>query len=102
MVMSGSLWRLGTQTHHLSLSTPKVPLAALPNTLSFKEKWPVSRKNAINFGKITLRFKGKCPMSGTKVCTGDFAPPEPEFWPEFGETNFGRPNFGPEFLGRIF
>ena len=40
--------------------------------------------------------------SGTKVCTGDFAPPEPEFRPEFCETNFERPNFGPEFLGRIF
>ena len=40
--------------------------------------------------------------SGTKVCTGDFAPPEPEFRAEFWETNFGRPNFGPEFLGRIF
>ena len=31
-----------------------------------------------------------------------FAPPQPEFRPEFCETNFGRPNFGPEFLGRIF
>ena len=41
-------------------------------------------------------------FSGTKVCTGDFAPPEPEFRPEFCETNFGRPNSGPEFLGRIF
>ena len=41
-------------------------------------------------------------MSGTKVCTGDFTPPEPEFRPEFCETNFGRPNFEPEFLGRIF
>ena len=40
--------------------------------------------------------------SGTKVCTGDFAPPEPEFRAEFRETNFGRPNFGPEFLGWIF
>ena len=37
----------------------------------------------------------------SKVCTGDFAPPEPEFGAEFWETNFGRPNFGPEFLGRI-
>ena len=33
-------------------------------------------------------------------CAGDFAPPEPEFRPEFRETNFGCPNFGPEFLGR--
>ena len=41
-------------------------------------------------------------ISGTKVCTGDFAPSEPEFMPEFCETNFGRPNFGPEFFGRIF
>ena len=30
------------------------------------------------------------------------APPEPEFGAEFCETNFGRPNFGPEFLGRFF
>ena len=41
-------------------------------------------------------------FSGTKVCTGDFTPPEPEFRPEFCETNFGRPKFEPEFLGRIF
>ena len=41
-------------------------------------------------------------FSVTKVCTGDFAPPEPEFRAEFWETNFGCPNFGPEFLGRIF
>ena len=44
-------------------------------------------------------------FSGTKVCwlcTGDFAPPEPEFRAEFWETNFGRPNVGPEFLGRFF
>ena len=34
--------------------------------------------------------------SGTKVCTGDFAPPEPEVRAEFCETNFGRPNIGPE------
>ena len=39
---------------------------------------------------------------GQKSAQGDFAPPEPEFRPEFCETNFGRPNFGPEFLGRIF
>ena len=32
----------------------------------------------------------------------DFAPPEPESRAEFWETIFGRPNFGPEFLGRIF
>ena len=37
-----------------------------------------------------------------RVCTGDFAPPEPEFRAESWETNFGRPNFGPEVLGRIF
>ena len=37
-----------------------------------------------------------------KFCTGDFAPPEPEFGAEFCETNFGRPTFGPEFLGRSF
>ena len=41
-------------------------------------------------------------LSETKVCTGDFAPPEPEFRAEFWETNFGRPNFGPEFSSRIF
>ena len=41
-------------------------------------------------------------ISGTNFCTGDFAPPEPEFRAEFWETNFGRPNFWPEFLGRIF
>ena len=39
--------------------------------------------------------------SGTNFRTGDFAPPEPEFRAEFWETNFGRPNFGPEFRGRI-
>ena len=37
-----------------------------------------------------------------KFCAGDFAPPKPEFGPEFWEPNFGRPNFGPEFLGRMF
>ena len=42
------------------------------------------------------------PFSETKVCTGDFAPPEPEFRAEFWETNFGLPNFGPEFSSRIF
>ena len=46
-------------------------------------------------------FSGVLSQFGTKVCTGDFAPPEPEFRPEFCETNFGHPNFGPEFLGRI-
>ena len=40
--------------------------------------------------------------SETKVCTGDFAPPEPEFRAEFWETNFGPPNFGPEFSSQIF
>ena len=40
-------------------------------------------------------------ISRTKVCTGDFAPPEPEFRAEFWETSFGSPNFGPEFLCRI-
>ena len=38
--------------------------------------------------------------SGTNFCTGHFAPPEPDFGAELWETNFGRPNFGPEFLGR--
>ena len=33
-----------------------------------------------------------------RVCTGDFAPPEPKFGAEFWETDFGRPNFGPEFF----
>ena len=41
-------------------------------------------------------------ISGTNFRAGDFAPPEPEFRAEFWETNFGRPNFGPEFRGRIF
>ena len=41
-------------------------------------------------------------LSGANFCTGDFAPPEPEFSAEFWDTNFGCPNFGPEFLGRIF
>ena len=40
--------------------------------------------------------------SGTNFRAGDFAPPEPEFRAEFWETNFGRPNFGLEFRGRIF
>ena len=40
--------------------------------------------------------------SGTNLCTRDFAPPKPEFGPEFWGTNFGRTNFGPEFLGRMF
>ena len=47
------------------------------------------------FWKTTL-------LSGINFCTGDFAPPKPEFGAEFWETNFGRPNFGSEFLGRIF
>ena len=34
----------------------------------------------------------------TKVCTGDFAPPELEFRAEFWETHFGLPNFGPKFF----
>ena len=37
-------------------------------------------------------------MSETKVCTGDFAPPEPEFRAEFWETNFGRPEFWTRIL----
>ena len=41
-------------------------------------------------------------LSGTNFCTEDFAPLEPEFGAEFWETNFERPNFGPEFLGRSF
>ena len=41
-------------------------------------------------------------LSGTTFCTWDFAPPEPEFGAEFWETNFGRLNFGPEFLRQIF
>ena len=40
-------------------------------------------------------------LSGTNFCTRDFAFPGPEFRAEL-ETNFGRPNFGPEFLGRFF
>ena len=36
-----------------------------------------------------------------KFLLGDFAPPEPEFGAEFWGTNFGSPNFGPEFLGHI-
>ena len=31
----------------------------------------------------------------------EILPPEAEFRAQFWETNFGRPNFGPEFLGRI-
>ena len=46
--------------------------------------------------------KGSSKDSGTKVCTAEFAPPEPEFRAKFWETNVGRPNFGPEFLGPIF
>ena len=53
-------------------------------------------KHDLHFHRCSL-FK-----SGTNFCTGDFAPPKPEFGAEFWETNFGRPNFGPEFLGRIF
>ena len=33
-------------------------------------------------------------VSGTQVCTGDFAPPEPEFRAGFWDTNPGHPNFG--------
>ena len=40
-------------------------------------------------------------LSETNSCTRDFAPPEPEFVADFWDTNFERPNFGPEFLGRI-
>ena len=43
-----------------------------------------------------------CNISGTNFSKRDFAPPEPEFRAEFWETNFGRLNFGPQFLGRIF
>ena len=57
-------------------------------------------------GKVLVFFRVRSfnmhAPSGTNFCTGDFAPPKPEFGPEFSETNFGRPNFGPEFLGRIF
>ena len=41
--------------------------------------------------------ESKKTLSGTTFCTGDSARQEPEF----GETNFERPNFGPELLGRI-
>ena len=60
---------------------------------------PPQKSNTNPKIKRTLKINN---LSETKVCTGDFAPPEPEFRPEFCETNFGRPNFGPEFLGRIF
>ena len=53
------------------------------------------------FESETYSFPILGDFSGTNFCTGDFAPPEPEFGPEFWETNFGRPNFGPEFWGRI-
>ena len=66
----------------------------LPADLNFPET-PQKRDTRLK-SEIDINF------SGTKVCTGEFAPPEPEFRPEFWETNFGWPNFGPEFLGRIF
>ena len=46
-------------------------------------------------GTIAQRLRDRFPHTG-------FAPPEPEFGTEFCETNFGRPNFGPEFLRRSF
>ena len=39
---------------------------------------------------------------GQMSAQGKFAPPEPEFRAEFWETNFGRPKFGPKFLGSNF
>ena len=48
------------------------------------------------------KFNPGLRFSGTKFCTGDIAPTKPDFVSEFWETHFGRPNFGPEFLGRIF
>ena len=41
-------------------------------------------------------------MLRDKFLHGGFAPPEPELRAEFWETNFGRPNFGPESLGWIW
>ena len=55
-----------------------------------------------NFPKIRIATIWRMlDVSGAIFCTGDFAPLTPEFGPEFWETNFGRPNFGPKFLGRI-
>ena len=34
-------------------------------------------------------------VSGTNLCTGDFAPLEPEFGADYWETNFGHPNLDP-------
>ena len=53
-----------------------------------------------NYFRNTFNAKGN--MSGTKVCTGNFALPEPESRAECWETNFGRPNFAPEFSSRFF
>ena len=39
---------------------------------------------------------------GQSSTEGCFSPPEPEFGAEFWEANFGRLNFGVEFLGRFF
>ena len=47
-----------------------------------------------------------CFFSVTDICTGDFAPLEPEFRAEFWETNFGRPILDPnswvEFFDSLF
>ena len=40
--------------------------------------------------------------SRTNLCKGNFAPPEPEFGVEFGETRFGNLNLGPEFMILFF
>ena len=64
----------------------------MPRNTSKARFTPEQKLIGMNFGN----------KSGTNVCTGDFAPLEPGFRAEFWETNFGRPNFGPEFLGRIF
>ena len=67
-----------------------------PKSLRKKSSCSISVPYLVE-GDATKHFS-----SGTNFCTGDFAPPKPEFGPEFWEANFGRPNFGPEFLGRIF
>ena len=47
----------------------------------------------------TFECKARLENAEISFCTGDFAPPKPEFVAEFWEADFGRPNFGPEILG---
>ena len=63
-------------------------------------------EKSLNFANLSVRDLPKIPFGhkmdmseGTNFRRGDFAPLEPELGAEFRETNFGRPNFGAEFLG---